>query len=480
MTKHPLERSYKRLVENGRDLICRHHLDGRYSYVSASITRIAGWSVEDLLEKNPYDFFHPEDHEYIKKNSHKVVVDDFDQETLIEYRFRCKDGQYIWLQTFSQIIQFEGEDPEIYTISRDVTALIQIQTELSRQKKIIEDSGHLAKLGSWHIDMKDQKPIWSEMVRKIHEVPADFVPELDKAVEFYYEDDRPAILKAIEASQAEGKEWDLKLRIVTYKKNLKWVRAVGRVEKKDGKVTAMYGVFQDIHEDVVYAQTLERQRDRLSEISQILAHDLRGPSGNIKSLIPFLQKEELADERESIVQMLSDSADKLLNILETVVDMLKLELDEALPSEEIHINEFINQIWESLLPDKTMKLKLDLEKSLLVYNRLVLNSIIYNLLSNAIRYRKADRDLQVNIVYTIENNKEKLIIEDNGSGMDLEQNKNKLFKIGRSFHREPGSKGLGLFMVKNQIESQGGIIEVESEVDKGSRFTVWLKGKPGL
>ena len=68
-----------------------------------------------------------------------------------------------------------------------------------------------------------------------------------------------------------------------------------------------------------------------------------------------------------------------------------------------------------------------------------------------------------------------LFFKDNGMGIDLERNRDKIFGLYQRFHNHPDSKGLGLYLVKSQVESLGGSISVESEVDKGTTFTITFK-----
>ena len=68
-----------------------------------------------------------------------------------------------------------------------------------------------------------------------------------------------------------------------------------------------------------------------------------------------------------------------------------------------------------------------------------------------------------------------LLVQDNGLGIDLERHRKKLFGMYKTFHKHPDSRGIGLFMTKNQIEAMGGFIDVESKVDEGSIFYVNFK-----
>jgi signal transduction histidine kinase len=103
-----------------------------------------------------------------------------------------------------------------------------------------------------------------------------------------------------------------------------------------------------------------------------------------------------------------------------------------------------------------------------------IESIIMNLLTNAIKYRSSERKPFINIKAFRMADEIQLSFIDNGLGIDLKKNKEKIFGMYKTFHGNSDAVGLGLFMVKNQIESMGGRIEVESQINKGTTFNLFF------
>jgi signal transduction histidine kinase len=101
-----------------------------------------------------------------------------------------------------------------------------------------------------------------------------------------------------------------------------------------------------------------------------------------------------------------------------------------------------------------------------------MNSVLQNLISNAIKYRSLERDPLIKIKTQRIDNEVELIISDNGLGIDIERYKDQVFKIGKIFHRHPNAKGYGLFMTKTQIEAMGGSIGIESKLNEGTTFKI--------
>ena len=97
-----------------------------------------------------------------------------------------------------------------------------------------------------------------------------------------------------------------------------------------------------------------------------------------------------------------------------------------------------------------------------------------NLLSNAIKYRSARRIPNVHFQTTSRNGDTIMSVSDNGLGIDLKKHGNSLFGLNKTFHEHAESKGVGLYITKKQIEAMGGYITAESEVEKGTTFTVFF------
>jgi two-component system, cell cycle sensor histidine kinase and response regulator CckA len=124
------EERFRLLAENSTDMISRHTVEGVYLYASPASQGILGYAPEDLIGRNAYDFFHPDDLAEIKK-SHSGILDVSGNDT-VTYRIRNCEGNYIWLETISRSIQDAktGEITEIHASSRDVTGRRQVEEAL--------------------------------------------------------------------------------------------------------------------------------------------------------------------------------------------------------------------------------------------------------------------------------------------------------------------------------------------------------------
>lgn len=147
---------------------------------------------------------------------------------------------------------FEFNQEKFYIASsRSILKRLKAERELAHSRDMLEMTGHLARVGGWDLDIVNNQLYWTQMTKEIHEVPEDFVPDFETAINFYKEgESREVIIAGMKAAMEEGKDLgELEVQLVTAKGKDLWVRAVGGVERDDaGKVVRAYGSFQDIHE----------------------------------------------------------------------------------------------------------------------------------------------------------------------------------------------------------------------------------------
>jgi len=109
---------------------------------------------------------------------------------------------------------------------------------------------------------------------------------------------------------------------------------------------------------------------------------------------------------------------------------------------------------------------------LIDYPSIYLESILMNLLNNALKYSAPERSPVIEARTFWNNGNLMFEIKDNGRGINLDKHSQNIFKLYKTFHKHPDSKGLGLYMTKNQIEAMGGKIFVESKECEGTKFII--------
>ncbi|PSQ07758.1 hypothetical protein BRC95_03880 [Halobacteriales archaeon QS_5_68_33] len=139
------------------------------------------------------------------------------------------------------------------------------EQELDRERELFAHSQRLASVGGWEYDCRTDELYWTDEVRRIHGVDAEFTPTVEDALSFYHPEDRPRIEAAIDRAIEDGEPHDLEFRIVTADDDLRWVRAQGRPTRENGETVRLRGTFQDITERKEREQELRLRTRAMDE-----------------------------------------------------------------------------------------------------------------------------------------------------------------------------------------------------------------------
>jgi len=224
------------------------------------------------------------------------------------------------------------------------------------------------------------------------------------------------------------------------------------------------------------ADALKNKNEQLEEFTQIVSHNLRSPVSNILSLLDFYEKSEDEDEKKSFIKMLRESSGKMLSHLHELNEVLKIKQNKDIERQWIHFDEALENVKQQLsimIANTQANIVADFENApQILYPNIYMESILMNLLSNALKYRDPEKTLEVHISTTQSSEGIEMTVKDNGLGINLKKYGHHIFKLRKTFHSHPESRGIGLFMVKNQIEAMGGEINISSEENNGTTFTV--------
>jgi len=178
--------------------------------------------------------------------------------------------------------------------------------------------------------------------------------------------------------------------------------------------------------------------------------------------------------------MFRSSTQQLHQTINDLNQILIIKNNKNLPVQNINIEEVFKNVCGYFTGDiekLPVAIFTDFECKEIPFNKSYLESVLTNLISNSIKYRYAERPLQLHITTKRENGFVLLTFTDNGRGIDLKRNKDKIFGLYQRFHSNTDGVGFGLFITKTQITSFGGTVDVESEVDKGTVFYIKFKEK---
>lgn len=221
---------------------------------------------------------------------------------------------------------------------------------------------------------------------------------------------------------------------------------------------------------------LTQANKQLTDFAQITAHNLRAPIGNLIFLSNFYKEADSDQEKNELFEKINTVIQHLDETIHVLLDGLQIKTRDDIVMEELSFQKTLDQT-KDLLSGEILKTKAIITSdftaaSSITYNKIYLESIILNLVGNAIKYSDPNRIPEIKVYTKMSKGRTQLFVSDNGLGINLERQGKKVFGLHQTFHRHQNSKGIGLFMTKNHVQSLGGTIEVESVPNKGSTFAV--------
>ncbi len=239
--------------------------------------------------------------------------------------------------------------------------------------------------------------------------------------------------------------------------------------------------FKDELEQKIVERTheLEFTNTQLIDFCNIVSHNLRAPLVNMSMLVDFIEVNE--EESKEMFGKIKTVINHLNEVFNELVESLQVRQDREIKTENIILKDCLESVligFEAQINLYNADIQINFnDVSEISFPQKYLDSIFTNLISNALKYKSSDRKPVIKIKTEKINGAIVLSIADNGLGIDLIRNKDKLFKIRKTFHLHPDAKGFGLFITKTQIDAMGGKIWAESALGKGSTFFIKFKAK---
>lgn len=452
------------------------------------IQGVFGYKSEDVGKTSKwwFDRIHPEDS---LKMSVKLYsfLEQKTERWQDEYRFMCSDGSYRYVFDRGFLVKDEnGKAIRMIGAIQDITK----QKEEEQRLKLLETVITQTKDA---VVITDTDITKNEMPKIIFVNPAFTKMTGYKPKEVIGKSTSILTGTKSDANELEKLFQSIKsvsecfIETISYKKNGEeyWVNfSMIPIFNKDGAHTHWISIQRDITEtknqekekEQLIRELTQNNKD-LKQFSYITSHNFRAPLSNLTGLLNLL--EDIPIENEELKEILNgfNKSTKLLN--DTINDLVKVVIIKDNPSiqkEEVIVSEVFENVFFQLnnqinLHKPTLKIEID-QNAVLQINKAYLESIILNLVTNAIKYRSLERKLKITIKVFKKENNVHLEIADNGIGIDMEKNKDQIFGLYQRFHNYPDSKGLGLYLVKSQVEAMGGSITVTSVVNKGTTFTI--------
>jgi PAS domain S-box-containing protein len=220
-----------------------------------------------------------------------------------------------------------------------------------------------------------------------------------------------------------------------------------------------------------------KQNERLHNFAHIVSHNLRSHSGGISGILNLIESEYPEIAKNELVSLLINGTENLKSTVHDLTEIISVNLSKS-DTSEVNIYEVVQknlEIFSIQIKQAEFEVFNTVDKSLTVKGiPAYLDSIMLNMITNAVKYRNKKKKSYLKIYAISEKTKVTICFEDNGLGINLKMHGDKLFGLYKTFHDHDDSRGLGLFITKNQVESMNGKIEVESMENKGTTFKIIL------
>jgi len=223
---------------------------------------------------------------------------------------------------------------------------------------------------------------------------------------------------------------------------------------------------------------LSLQNRSLNDFAHITSHNLRAPVANLILLTDLYESADDAEYKDVIFTKMAQSTADLNETLDELVEALIIKNKAGMEMQELDLRDYVNTVLKkqsALIRHTDAKIEMDLGFEKIFAQPHYLESILLNLISNAIKYKSPDRRPEIQIKAYQKEGVPTLEIRDNGVGIDLVRHGHKVFGLHKTFHKNSDARGVGLFMVKVQMEAMGGEVTIESEPGEGSVFKLQFK-----
>lgn len=399
----------------------------------------------------------------------------------------CVAGSKRWMRGVANLERTAEGSTVFYGRLIDITDVKakEIQERLAEQR--VQFALEASTKGVWDLDLADDKVYYSsQSMQMLNFGDAEMIDTHNKWDDRIHPDDRDDYERVIQQHLSNKTPYyENTKRMIALDGTCKWILSRGKVIERDeqGKAMRLVGTHTDItiqkQREQELTNTLEivsAQNSRLLNFAHIVSHNLRSHAGNFSTLLHIIEEEENLSAKCESFQHLKSTSNALTETIDHLNDLVNIHTGVHHQKVNLNINEYLNRVFlilrESISSNKVTIINNIPLNAMVRFNPAYLESILLNFTTNAIKYSSVDRLPVITYNFTEDGNAKTLLIKDNGLGIDLEKYGARLFGMYKTFHNNPAARGIGLFITKNQIESMGGSVEIESKEGFGTTFKI--------
>jgi PAS domain S-box-containing protein len=484
---------------NGMGLI---DLKGKWFKVNQSLCKILGYTKDELFNLSFNDITHPDDilkgldqlDELIKGN-----IDSYQ----VEKRYLNKSREVVWVLISVSLVKNSLGEPshlisQINNITQRKTAQFQLQESISKLQGIQDASTEVCII---EFDIHGEIIFFNKGAENLLGYTANEVINNEMVALFHLKEELKSRAETLSDEFGElvteqqsvfaypfkglfeTREWTY---VRKDKTTFPILLTVTAIKNNQGYINGFLAIATDISQiklaeaEVNSLLTLTKeQNERLLNFAHIVSHNLRSHSGNLSMIIELIKMEIPEVTENDFFPLLIEASE---NLKETIAHLNEVVAMNNKTNENLtqlnlfkYIEKAITNVHGSLVETGGSIFNTVSKDVFVMAIPAYLESILLNMLTNAVKYRSENRKLCIKIDSWHENQFEVITITDNGIGIDLQLHGSKIFGMYKTFHGNEDARGVGLFITKNQIETMGGKVLVESKLDHGTTFKIHLK-----
>ncbi|WP_263820241.1 PAS domain S-box protein [Salinibacter sp.] len=485
------EGRYRALIENFPGGVFLFDEDLQYTLAGGRELRDAGLSPSDVEGVGPHDIFPAALAEELEMYFRRALSGEknaFEQ---------TMDGR----RYFNRTLPVRDEAGTVIAgmaVAQDITEERRRKEKLERKNDLFQRAQEIANVGGWEYDLDTGALTLTDQAYRIHGVSPGAKMTLERSHGLYHPNDRWEAEEAFRRAAEDGVPYDVEARLITDAGEEKWIRTRGAPQQDDGRTVRVRGTIQDITDQKEREQALrtakadaEAARQEAEEASRLksaflanISHEIRTPLTSIIGFAELIGSEagalDLSDSPlPGYATMIERSGKRLLETLEGVLNLSKLQSGQMkLETAPVDLTEQIRWAVQELRPkaeEKGVRLQLETGCAVAEGDEGGIQIVIRNLVSNAIKYTEQGGRIWVRSFR--DEDRAVLEVEDTGIGMDpavAESLFEPFRQASEGLNREYEGTGVGLAVTNKAVAQMDGSIEVDTEKDEGTRFTIQL------
>ena len=480
------ELSYKRVVDNIIDGLIIDDVNGKIVYANEQFLKMFGFSKDDLRQMTIEDYVAPEYRVALIEQHQRRILGERVPDTF-EFVGLRGDGERRWIEVRVSKVVENGKIIGTQSALRDITNARNAEEMRQQSEANLRAIFNNIDIGFVLIDSGFRIIAFNPYANRIAFDVLERKFTTGKLLISYFNPEARELVSASIQQAMDAKKVNYEADFVLPDGSLRWY-SIG-YHPILGVQNDTIGVLFTMRE-ITSRKSLERQGQKikddlmrrnndLEQFAYIISHNLRAPVASILGLTNIIMEEGLdVDEQVEAISNLGKTAHKLDEIIKDINKILSINKDISENKEEINfsdITETIVQILQNNFNSVQFEVNADYQELENIYSiKSYIHSIFINLISNSIKYKKSDVIPIINIRSSRVADRVRLLFSDNGIGIDIARNEKKLFGLYNRFHSHVEGKGMGLFMVKTQVELLGGSISISSRVNEGTQFMIEL------